>query len=58
MPYAHQRVDHVRITKDGKAIGLDGKPIPPTPSAPKPSQTEEAHIPLSDWVQWSDWYKP
>ena len=53
-----QKVDHVRITKDGKAIGLDGQPIPPTSSAPKPSQTEEAHIPLSDWVQWIDWYKP
>lgn len=46
-----QRGDHVRIDRDGKVIGRDGKPIQPTQEQPKPSKTEDAHIP------WKDWFK-
>jgi RHS repeat-associated protein len=46
-----QRVDHVRVDRDGRVIGRDGKPIEPTPENPQPSKTEEAHIPWKDWIK-------
>lgn len=49
-----QQVDHVVITSNGRIIGPDGQPI----QAAKPSQTAEAHIPLTEWLKWRSWNTP
>jgi multidrug efflux pump subunit AcrA (membrane-fusion protein) len=49
-----QRVDHVRVNKDGKAIGRDGKPI----SGRVKDDPENAHIPLSEYKKWETWDAP
>ena len=51
-----QQVDHVRIDKEGKVIGRNGQPIEETLQFPNPSNTEKAHIPLSEWLKWKTWY--
>lgn len=56
--FPSQQVDHVRINYRGKAIGRDGNPLSPTSLNPSPTKTEEVHIPLSEWLKWSTWYKP
>lgn len=43
------------INSDGKVLGRDGKPIV---DSPNPSKTEEAHIPLTDWLNWRKWNRP
>ncbi|WP_039458705.1 hypothetical protein [Candidatus Jidaibacter acanthamoebae] len=56
--YLHQQVDHVRINYNGQVIGRDGKPILQTDKTPRPREAPEAHIPLSEWLQWKEWNKP
>lgn len=46
-----QQVDHVVEQKGGKTIDVNGQEIKPTPSAPKPTHTPEAHIPLDEWLK-------
>jgi hypothetical protein len=48
-----QKVDYVKLTRGGQVIGRDGKPILKTDNIPNPSQTENAHIALSDWIKWN-----
>ncbi|MEL7306306.1 MAG: hypothetical protein AAGJ56_10815 [Myxococcota bacterium] len=52
-PFPSQRVDHVVINRGGRPIGPDGSPIPgPLKDHP------EAHIPLSQWLEWKSWFAP
>jgi hypothetical protein len=51
-----QRVDHVRINKDGRIIGRNGKQLPA--GARVKDHGWETHIPLNEWIRWSKWYKP
>lgn len=46
-----QKVDHVVEQKGGKTIDENGEEIKPTPDAPKPTRTPEAHVPLDDWLK-------
>ena len=53
-PFPSQQVDHVIVRDNGKVIGRDGKPI-------RGSINEDptnAHIPLSEWLNWSSWNTP
>jgi hypothetical protein len=52
--YPTQQVDHVVVRHDGKIIGRDGKPI--TGSIER--NPAEAHIPLTEWLRWSEWWRP
>jgi filamentous hemagglutinin family protein len=52
--FPSQRVDHVIIRKGGKVIGKDGKPI----SDPIKSDPTNSHIPFSEWIKWTNWFKP
>lgn len=56
--FPHQKTDHVRINSNGKVIGRNGHPIQDSPSIPKPKKSPEAHIPLSEWLEWKQWNKP
>jgi hypothetical protein len=56
--YPSQQVDYVKITSGGKVIGKNGKPVNSTAEFPKPSFAPEAHIPLSNWLNWDFWNKP
>jgi RHS repeat-associated protein len=49
-----QRVDHVVVRYNGQVIGRDGAPIVGS-IAENPIQ---AHIPLYEYLNWADWYKP
>ena len=42
-----QRKDHVVEQRGGKTVDGKGDPI----QGPKPSKTEEAHVPLKDWLR-------
>ena len=55
--FPSQKVDHVRITYGGQVINRNGSPILDT-QVKRPSKTEEAHIPLSEWIKWKEWNKP
>jgi len=46
-----QKVDHVVEQKGGKTIDESGQEIKPTPDAPKPTHTPEAHVPLDEWLK-------
>ncbi|WP_433270850.1 hypothetical protein ACQPZF_10960 [Actinosynnema sp. CS-041913] len=48
-----QQVTHVVVRDGGRILGRDGKPI--TGSL---QQNPTAHIPLDEWVTWSQWNKP
>jgi hypothetical protein len=49
-----QRVDHVVVRSNGRVIGRDGNPINDTIK----NNPEQAHIPLSEYKNWSTWNKP
>lgn len=49
-----QQVDHVVVSVNGRIVDKNGNVI----DAPKPSKTEEAHIPLSVWLTWKTWDHP
>ena len=49
-----QKVDHVVVRSGGTVIGRDGSPIPGSIR----SNPAEAHIPLSEYRNWSRWNKP
>jgi len=54
-----QHVDYVRLVRNGQVIGRDGKPIiKETIPGLKPRKNPEAHIPLSEWVSWPEWFRP
>jgi hypothetical protein len=49
-----QRTDHVVVRHNGVVIGRDGKPLPGRIA----DYPELAHIPLDEWLTWSDWNRP
>lgn len=49
-----QQVDHVIVRHKGKVIGRNGRPIEGSVA----DNAAEAHIPLSEWTQWSSWSGP
>ncbi|ASV88082.1 putative rHS repeat-associated core domain protein (plasmid) [Ochrobactrum quorumnocens] len=49
-----QREDHVIVRSGGTVIGRDGKPI----SGSIQDNAEQAHIPLSEYKNWSSWNSP
>lgn len=52
-PWATQQVDHVVVRSGGNVIGRSGEPIVgPIKANP------DAHIPLSEWLNWSSWNAP
>ena len=53
-PHPSQQVDHVVIRHRGVVLGRDGSPIPGTIR----EYYDLAHIPLVEWLTWSEWYKP
>lgn len=53
-PWPSQRVDHVVVRYEGKVIGRDGKPI----KGSIKHDPANAHIPLSEWINWSSWSAP
>lgn len=53
-PQPSQRVDRVRVVHQGKSIGRDGREI----RGAVRLDPVNAHIPLSDWLQWRTWYAP
>lgn len=48
-----QQVDHVVVRSEGRILGPDG-----TPLAGSLKDNPEAHIPLTDWVNWTTWNSP
>ncbi len=53
-PWPSQRVDHVVVSSRGKLIGRDGQPL----SGALSDNAVQAHIPLSEYVNWSSWNAP
>ena len=51
--FPSQQVDHVVVRSGGNILGPDGKPI-----VGSLSENPQAHIPLSDWLNWSSWNAP
>jgi RHS repeat-associated protein len=51
--FPSQQVDHVVVRYNGRILGPDGQPI--TGSL---RDNPGAHIPLSDWLNWSSWFAP
>lgn len=49
-----QQVDHVVISSKGMTIGRDGRPI----SGSIKQDPVNAHIPLSEWLEWKSWNRP
>jgi len=49
-----QQVDHVVVRQNGQVVGRSGQPI----SGSIADSAVEAHIPLSEWLTWSNWYAP
>jgi filamentous hemagglutinin len=52
-PFPSQQVDHVIVRSNGKVLGRDGKPIGGDGSIQ--GDPENAHIPLSEYKDWSKW---
>lgn len=52
--FPSQQGDHVIVRVDGQVIGRDGKPI----SGSIKDNAENAHIPLEEWLQWTNWAHP
>lgn len=51
--FPSQQVDHVIVRSGGRILGPDGKPI-----VGSLKQNPDAHIPLSDWLNWTSWNAP
>lgn len=49
-----QQIDHVIVRHNGVVIGRSGKPI----SGSVADNAVEAHIPLSEWQRWANWFSP
>jgi RHS repeat-associated protein len=49
-----QQVDHVIVRHQGKVVGRSGAPLP----GPIKDHAIEAHIPLSEWMNWTSWFSP
>ncbi len=49
-----QQVDHVVVRHNGQVIGRNGQAI----SGSLKENAIEAHIPLSEWLTWTDWFAP
>lgn len=49
-----QQVDHVVVRHNGVVVGRDGSPLPGAIR----EYPELAHIPLDEWLTWSEWFKP
>lgn len=52
-PFPSQQIDHVVVRSGGRILGPDGQPI-----MGRLKQNPGAHIPLSDWLNWSAWNVP
>jgi len=52
-PWPYQQVDHVVVRSGGRILGRDCKPIDGSLQ-----ENPEAHIPLSDWLNWTSWNTP
>ena len=52
-PLPYQQVDHVVVRSVERILGRDGKPI-----VGSLQENPEAHIPLSDWLNWTSWNMP
>jgi RHS repeat-associated protein len=52
-PLPSQQSDHVVVRNGGRIIGPDGKPI-----VGSLSENPQAHIPLSEWLNWTNWNSP
>ena len=50
-PWPSQQQSHVTVTSEGKVIGQNGEVL-------SSKELEEAHVPLSDWKDWTDYFKP
>ncbi|MGN8172519.1 RHS repeat-associated core domain-containing protein [Agrobacterium sp. 22117] len=53
-PNPSQRVDHVVINRGGRVVGRDGNPI----NGSIKNDAVNAHVPHSEWKNWSSWDKP
>lgn len=53
-PFPTQRVDHVVVRRDGKVLGRNGQPI----EGSIKEDPINAHIPLSEYQNWSTWHSP
>jgi RHS repeat-associated protein len=51
--WASQQVDHVVVRSGGRTLGPDGRPI-----TGALRDNPQAHIPLSDWLNWTSWNAP
>jgi hypothetical protein len=49
-----QQPDHVIVRHNGRVIGRDGSPI----SGSIRDNPQQAHIPLVEWLQWTNWFGP
>jgi hypothetical protein len=52
-PWPSQQVDHVIVRSGGPVLGRDGQSV-----VGSVKQNPDAHIPLSEWINWSSWNKP
>ena len=50
LPNSAQHVDYVKINSGGKVLDINSNSIN---NASEP----DSHIPLTDWLKWSDWNK-
>ncbi|WP_374199128.1 putative T7SS-secreted protein [Actinotalea ferrariae] len=53
-PFPTQQIHHVVVRKDGAVLGRDGLPLTSSVAV----EAERSHIPLSEWMTWSDWGTP
>jgi hypothetical protein len=53
-PQETQQVDHVIVRSGGQVIGRSGQAL----TGSIKDNAVEAHIPLSEWGNWSEWSKP
>jgi hypothetical protein len=52
-PWPSQQVDHVVVRSGGSVLGPDGQPI-----VGSIASNPQSHIPLTDWLNWSEWNAP